>query len=86
MKIQIGKRAGRQAEQASSWWEQNRPAAPALFEQELEEALQLLLISPRAGVPYPTEKRPGLRRLLLPKTEYHVYFAIERNETVIAIQ
>jgi hypothetical protein len=26
-----------------------------------------------------------LRRLLLPKTEYHLYFALERDETVLVI-
>lgn len=26
-----------------------------------------------------------LRRLLLPKTEYHVYFALERDEMVLVI-
>jgi hypothetical protein len=55
-----------------------------LFDQELEEALRLLLVMPNAGVTYPTIKRPELRRLLLPKTEFHVYFGLERAGTVIA--
>lgn len=85
MKIEIGKRARRQVERASNWWEENRPLAPLLFEKEFEEALQQLLSMPKSGVLYPTAKRPTLRRILLPKTEYHVYFALERNETVIVI-
>ena len=85
MKVEIGKRARRQAERASSWWEENRPQAPLLFEDELGRALQQLLSVPRSGVLYPTKKRPELRRILLPKTEYHVYFALERGGTVIVI-
>jgi plasmid stabilization system protein ParE len=56
-----------------------------LFERELEDALQLLLVMPGAGTKYPTSKRPNLRRLLLPKTEYHIYFALERNDTTLVI-
>jgi plasmid stabilization system protein ParE len=85
VKIEIGKRARRQVERASSWWEENRPLAPFLFEEELAAALRQLLSTPHAGVLYPTSKRPMLRRILLPKTEYHVYFALERNETVLVI-
>jgi len=40
---------------------------------------------PSIGTPYPTEKRPHLMRLLLPKTEYHMYFSLERDQTLIVI-
>ncbi len=85
MKIEIGKHARRQAERASSWWRENRPHASGLFDAEFERALHLLLVMPSAGVPYGTRRRPGLRRLLLPKTEYHVYFAVEHDGTVVLI-
>ncbi len=49
MKIEIGKRARREAERASSFWHENRPYAPGLFERELEEALRLLVMMPEAG-------------------------------------
>ncbi len=85
MKIEIGKRARRQVERISRWWEANRPAAHDLFEREFEEALNLLLAAPRAGVAYPTARRPGLRRLILPKTQYHLYFSLEHDEAVVVI-
>lgn len=85
MKIEIGKRASRQVERANSWWEKNRPLAPTLFEEEFEAALRQLLSMPHSGVLYPTPKRPTLRRILLEKTEYHVYFALERGGTVVVI-
>lgn len=82
MKIEIAKQARRQAERASNWWRENRLYTPGLFDAELERALQLLLVMPNAGVSYATARRPGLRRLLLPKTEYHLYFAVERASAV----
>lgn len=59
--------------------------APSLFEEEFEDALERLLAKPNSGLPHPTPQRPTLRRLLLPKTEYHLYFALERGETVLVI-
>jgi plasmid stabilization system protein ParE len=56
-----------------------------LFEEEFEAALQQLLSMPKSGIVYPTAKRPELRRILLRKSEYHLYFALERNETVAVI-
>jgi hypothetical protein len=85
VKIEVGKRARRQVERASSWWEESRPLAPSLFEEEFEEALVRLLAKPDSGLVHPTTKRPTLRRLLLPKTEYHLYFALERGESVLVI-
>ena len=84
MRIEIGRRAFRQVERASSRWQEHRPAAPFLFDDELEAALGLLLTAPNLGIPYPTAKRPNLRRLLLPSTDYHVYFALE-DESLIVI-
>jgi ParE toxin of type II toxin-antitoxin system, parDE len=85
VKIQIGRRARHQVERASSWWHANRPSSPLIFDDEFEHALELLLVSPSSGVPYPTRRRPTLRRLLLPKSGYHVYFSLERRETLTVI-
>lgn len=85
MKIEIGRRARRQVERVSSWWHANRPLSASLFEDEFERALRQLVSTPYSGALYPTERRPALRRLLLPKTEYHLYFTLERNESVLVI-
>jgi plasmid stabilization system protein ParE len=85
VKIEIARRASLQVERASSWWHKNRPSAPLLFEHEFERALTQLASTPRAGLSYPTARRPAMKRLLLAKTGYHVYFALERNETVVVI-
>ncbi|MHB8727385.1 MAG: hypothetical protein ACYC9Z_18740 [Casimicrobiaceae bacterium] len=84
MRIEFARGALRQFEQASSWW-QEYTSAPFLFDDEFEGALLLLLSMPKVGIPCPTRKRPHLRRILLVKTEYHVYFSLERDESVIVI-
>jgi plasmid stabilization system protein ParE len=63
-----------QVEQAAAWWRENRPAAPDLFSQELAGAFDLLARAPQVGRRYLRRSIPGLRRLLLPSTRYHVYY------------
>ena len=63
-----------QAEEAAAWWRVNRPAAPTLFADELAGALDLLGGAPDLGRRYRRVRIPGLRRLLLPVTLYHVYY------------
>jgi hypothetical protein len=84
VKIEIGARPRAQVERERSWWRENRDH-PDLFEQEYEAALQWLLVAPQSGSPWPTVRRPHLLRVLLPKTGNHIYYTIERNETVVAI-
>lgn len=84
MKIEIGKRAQRQVERASDWWHE-KARYPPLFDQEFEDALRRLLRTPNAGSPYPTAKRPHLMRLLLPRSEYHVYYSLEGDDARVVI-
>jgi len=59
---------------ASAWWQANRPAAPDLFAHELARAFTLLADAPDVGRPYHLRSIPGLRRLLLTASKYHVYY------------
>jgi plasmid stabilization system protein ParE len=60
------------------------PAAPHLFEVELDVALEQLSLTPTIGWVY---EQSGLdaavRRLLLPRTRSHVYYAIEADGVVV---
>ena len=53
------------------WWTTNRPRAPMLFTDELDEVVARLGEYPRVGTDY--APYPGIRRLLLPRSGYHVY-------------
>ena len=84
MKIEIGARPRVQVERERNWWRANRDH-PDLFDQEYEAVLRWLLLMPHKGSPWPTSRRPHLLRVLLPKTGNHIYYTIERNQTVVAI-
>lgn len=64
-----------QAVREDVWWQTNRPSAPNAFWEELHEAIELLRQFPDSGV---VVRRAGvttgLRRVLLPTSNYHVYF------------
>lgn len=65
------------------WWREHRRAAPDLFANELAEAFALLGDTPEIGHRYPRAGVPGLRRLLLRATRYHIYYALEGS--VVAV-
>ena len=85
MKLRVGKRAQKQAERIEDWWVAHRPAAPALFTDELEQTFQHLSERPGAGVPWPTARRPTLRRILLPRTANHVYFVVDEKAQAVHV-
>jgi plasmid stabilization system protein ParE len=84
MNLRFTPRALREAKRIRAWWRKNRSAAIDLLEFELEQVLARLLATPTLGVAYGTG-RFGLPvfRVLLPKTENHVYYAVEADEIVV---
>jgi plasmid stabilization system protein ParE len=77
VKVSFTPRARRRAITLATWWRKNRPAAPDLFDQELERAKLKLLSQPNLGQLYETVRERVIRRLLLPKTEQHVYYSVD---------
>ena len=59
---------------ASEWWQANRPKAPTLRLEELHFAKEHLERFPEAGRLVHRRGFPGLRRLLLRRTRYHLYY------------
>jgi plasmid stabilization system protein ParE len=66
------------------WWRRERPAAPNLFAEELAAAFELLASVPKAGRRYRHPRIPGIRRILLRSTRYHVYYK-HHEDTVIVL-
>jgi hypothetical protein len=54
------------------WWNENRPAAPRLFQTELDRAVLRLAVRPEVGPRVRVRGRPGLRVLTLQRTGYLV--------------
>jgi hypothetical protein len=40
---------------------------------------------PGAGIRWPTTRRPKLRRILMPRTENHVYFQVEASTQTVHV-
>lgn len=78
--------ARRQIETVGRWWIANRPKAPELFAVELEEAQHHLAEVPLAGIAFPTPRYPGARRLLMPKTRYHLYYTVHEEVELVLIR
>jgi len=85
VRLQVGSRAQRQADKLEDWWAANRSSALGLFTDELEETFRLVCDTPGAGVGWPTPKRPTLRRILMPRTQNHVYFRVDELREVVHV-
>jgi plasmid stabilization system protein ParE len=83
MRIRVTKRADGQIDQAASWWEQNRPHAPGAVDEELAEAFLLLSTQPDIGVPALNTKTKDVKRVLLARIHYWLYYRVRRDEIQI---
>jgi plasmid stabilization system protein ParE len=73
-----------EAKRIKTWWRRNRPAAPDLFEQELAAALDRIAKAPGLGRLYEEgDLEVQVRRVLLPKTLNHVYYAMDGENVVV---
>lgn len=77
MKVELSDEARAAVARIDAWWRSNRPAAPGLFLDELAQALNTLEGAPGLGTRY--EPKAGVRRLLLQRTHYHLYFVVEAD-------
>lgn len=74
LRVKISARAATQIHQAAEWWVQNRPAAPGAVRKDIGEALVLLALQPGIGAVYDGAKTKDVRRLLLGRIRYFIYF------------
>jgi hypothetical protein len=85
VKLRIGRRAQEQAARLGQWWAEHRDKAPGLFVDELEATFRFLCVEPSAGVRWPTPRRPTLRRVLMRRTQNHVYFVVDVAADVVHV-
>ena len=85
VRIRTTPQAEAQALAAATWWRKNRPAAPNLFTNEMAGAFDLLAGAPEIGHRYPDSRVPGVRRLLLPGTRYHLYYVYDQEASECVI-
>jgi plasmid stabilization system protein ParE len=67
-----------------TWWRRNRPAAQDVFEQELDATLERIAALPNLGSVYEQDELGAeVRRVLMPRTRNHVYYAVTASEIVV---
>ena len=83
MKVRVSARARREFERCDTWWRANRDAAD-LLTREMLEVLERLPDNPDLGVVYDAILfATPVRRVLLPRSEHHVYHARVGDDVVI---
>jgi plasmid stabilization system protein ParE len=86
--IKVTPRAAAEIRRASSWWQANRPAAPAAFAEDLARAFEILAMQPGIGARAVNTGKEHVRRLLLSRTGYHLYYNVnpaERRVELLAL-
>ena len=76
LRVKVSARAASQIHKAAEWWAENRPAAPGAVRTDIGEALTLLAQQPGIGVAYEGARTKGLRRLLVGRIRYFIYYRV----------
>ena len=79
LELFVSRRAARGVEQIVQWWAVNRPAAPGDVRQDLQAALDLLLVQPDLGIRVKEASSPDVRRFHLDRIRYWVYYRVRGN-------
>jgi plasmid stabilization system protein ParE len=74
LRIRVSARAAKQIREAAGWWAENRPAAQGAVRTDIGEALALLAQQPGIGAAYSGARTSGVRRLLVGRIRYFIYY------------
>lgn len=77
--VVVTHRAAREIADAAEWWRAKRPAATGLLRVELARAFQLLGARPEIGARATNARLVGVRRVLLSRVRYHLYYRVRGN-------
>jgi plasmid stabilization system protein ParE len=84
-RVGFSRTADAQVETIESWWRENRSAAPDMFSRELEAAVRLLEVAPLIGKAYPEAPVPEVRRLLIGRSRYHIYWEVDAGSHAVTV-
>jgi plasmid stabilization system protein ParE len=84
-RIRVSPRATAQIRVAARWWSENRPKAPEALEEELARGFELASAFPSAGEPVPRTQLSGVRRVLLGRIRYHLYYSVSHETKTVEI-
>ena len=77
--------AEEQIRAADQWWRENRRASPNLFVDEFEQALRWLREMPAIGSRFRRSTVPGVRRILLRRSRYWVYYIPDESHSLVYV-
>ena len=76
LRVKVSARAASQIRKAAEWWAENRPAASGAVRIDIGEALILLAQQPGFGTSYEGTRIKGVRRLLVGRIRYFIYYRV----------
>ncbi len=86
LRVRVSARAESQIRKAAEWWAENRPAAPGAVRTDIGDALTLLSQQPGIGAGYQSARASGVRRLLVGRIRYFIYYRVtEHSLDVLAV-
>lgn len=68
-----------QIQEAAQWWSIYRPAAPGAIRQDIAEMLEVLIRQPGLGTPARNKRIRGLRRVILHRVSYYLYYRVSQD-------
>jgi plasmid stabilization system protein ParE len=84
-RFKLAARADRHIRAAAKWWAKNRASAPMMLAEELELAFGLIEQFPHAGEEIPHRQISPLRRVLLARSQYHLYYTVFVEDDVVEV-
>jgi plasmid stabilization system protein ParE len=81
--VLLSAEAEEQLRRVDSWWQLNRRAAPDL--EEFEGAIGILEEMPEVGSRFQRATLPGVRRILLRRTGYWIYYVPDTSRSLVYV-
>jgi plasmid stabilization system protein ParE len=63
----------------SAWWAKHRTAVPDAVIEDVNRVLALLLDEPELGAKAHSARLPGVRRVVLSRIRYHLYYRLAED-------
>src|SRR5579862_7816588 len=64
---------------AVKWWRENRADAPNAIREEMERTLTMIAEFPEIGSRFGNASGKRVRRVLLERVHYHLYYCVRKN-------
>ncbi len=75
-KVTVSPEAVAEVVRIATWWRENRPAAPRLFQNELDDALVLIAEQPEIGTRARSKRVGNARIVELRRSRYRVFYQV----------